>query len=149
MLPGRSYVYSDLAFKVWTGLRPDLNTRNMLFRVEHTQHKGQICTPDVSDLAKVECMKRMSVCLPQPPKSPMRDAGCVLARARLLYSTVTFLPSENWTWERVGDGGGEYTYNSDPTDPYAVFILNVTTRLPLGRANSRNLVFAEYSTTPL
>ena len=43
-------LFSDLAFKVLTGLRDiaraarrDRDVRNTRFRVEHTQHKGQIC----------------------------------------------------------------------------------------------------------
>ena len=48
---------TDLAFKLWTRLRDiaraarrDRDARNTRFRVEHTQHKGQICT--VCDGAK-------------------------------------------------------------------------------------------------
>ena len=56
-------VNTDLDFKAWTRFRDiaraarrDRDARNMRFRVEHTQHKGQICILD-----KINCPKNTSM----------------------------------------------------------------------------------------
>ena len=66
-------IHTDLAFKLWTRLReiarvarPDRDAINMQFRIEHTQHKGQMCIVilHLLQIMDMECSQTQQIASP-------------------------------------------------------------------------------------